>query len=522
MPIVLNRNIKKWLDRLEKEVSPLAATGGENRTCVALQQLKEAVAEDIKDRTLRQLPRLRPRRSMPIVKEVKRWQQRYRRAEARILKLKTELSKHIESKTNNRIDEEWIVRVITCAPHQSARSLADAFALAAGSDANMISRPSIRTTKDAWLEMYSIMVVKHIGVKLASHMAASNNNNLVCLHLVHVQDEAELRMLSTDSRDGPTVPRRGRTSKIQLNVLHAWIRDTKFDVPTDLVPLANKQASTLATCFEDLLRKLCSDIAATVAATGGELPRMMGKPWVIHIMIGDGIYTNEAAVTLLLRMLHQTPLPTFIYFVVLIKCGNHQTALSARYGVVGDAAKAATGAEVDPEVVTATAVRLYKYAIRDYYEDFVNSVRMWAHASIEVLPKELSSQPQAANLQTLYTKRVVPPNLVEHVAEMTCVPWARRTEYERTVLMNRWVGLLVELLKPDEHPTLTRFFTFRCCVDKMLTMMFIGLHPALKVQGVKLKAESQKRLKRIHSFSELQGDTGAAPRFTCAAASRRC
>ena len=406
------------MDRRERTVTPLAATGGENRTCVALQQLKEAVAEDIKDRTLRQLPRLRPRRSMPIVKEVKRWQQRYRRAEARILKLKTELSKHIESKTNNRIDEEWIVRVITCAPHQSARSLADAFALAAGSDANMISRPSIRTTKDAWLEMYSIMVVKHIGLKIASHMAASNSNTLVCLHLVHVQDEAELRMLSTDSRDGPTVPRRGRTSKIQLNVLHAWIRDTKFDVPTDLVPLANKQASTLATCFEDLLRKLCSDIAATVAATGGELPRMMGKPWVIHIMIGDGIQTNEAAAKMQMRIFHQQALPTFIYLLLLIKCGNHQTALSARYGVIGDAAKAATGAEVDPEVVTATAVRLYKYAIRDYYEDFVNSVRMWAHASIEVLPKELSSQPPAANLQTLYTERVVPPNLVDHVADL--------------------------------------------------------------------------------------------------------
>ena len=95
-------------------------------------------------------------------------------------------------------------------------------------------------------------------------------------------------------------------------------------------------------------------------------------------MIGDGISTNMAAATQVLACLREKGLANNSrYFLILVKCGSHQVALSAKYGVVGSAASAAATAPTAPESVTATAVRLFKYLLSDYYEEFVKSTCRW-------------------------------------------------------------------------------------------------------------------------------------------------
>ena len=64
------------------------------------------------------------------------------------------------------------------------------------------------------------------------------------------------------------------------------------------------------------------------------------------------------------------------YFLLLSKCAVHQVALSAKNGVIGRAAATAAvcdGAKVFQNVV-GTAVRIFKYLVPQYYEDFKKSV----------------------------------------------------------------------------------------------------------------------------------------------------
>jgi hypothetical protein len=57
------------------------------------------------------------------------------------------------------------------------------------------------------------------------------------------------------------------------------------------------------------------------------------------------------------------------------------------------------------------------------------------------------------------------------------------------------------LLVVDEHPTLTRFWTFRGAIDRMLCMVLTGadVH-ALRLTGRQPRPENQRRLKTVHGF----------------------
>ena len=66
---------------------------------------------------------------------------------------------------------------------------------------------------------------------------------------------------------------------------------------------------------------------------------------------------------------------------------------------------------------------------------------------------------------------------------------------ERPRVVNLFVQWVVKhLLHVDSHPTLSRFFTFRGCTDRMLTMLLIGMpRDVLKVRSIKPRKENQKR-----------------------------
>ena len=66
----------------------------------------------------------------------------------------------------------------------------------------MISRPSIGNIRSAWVDMFKNTVFQSARKAFASHMAAkqARHENIAYMHLVHVQDEVELRLLSGDTR----------------------------------------------------------------------------------------------------------------------------------------------------------------------------------------------------------------------------------------------------------------------------------------------------------------------------------
>ena len=433
------------------------------------------------------------------------WRQRAYRLGKEVASLRQALAKHEAAKaTGGRVAEEWLLRVITCAPHTSARALEEGFRLATGTDACTISRKSMGSIKSAWIEMYRDMEIARAHRLIARQQVdtGSQNGKFHSVVLTHVQDEADLRLLSADLRDGPAVPRRGRASKVQVNVLDLWAKDQRVSLPEELQALGNKTAATLATCFESLLRRVSS---GALPATGGMpetwfvLPATgdMPETWFVHVMTGDGIPTNEASGKMLWSCIQQKPLAQNCrYFLIMVKCGNHQAALTAKYAVVGDGAKAVSSDKSYADV-TSTAVRLFKYCIGDYYEEFVRSIRCHVYARLDDLPTEIGSLPQAASLQELYTEHVVPDAVLRHIAGVLSLSAATRAD-----VVDSWVKFLVGyILKPDDHPTLTRFFTFRGCVDRMVLVSILGLaSEVFVVQRVEPRPENAKRLTAIQKF----------------------
>ena len=359
------------------------------------------------------------------------------RAEKKVNELQDRLTKLTDSKTvGGRVSEEWITRVILTAPHVSGRALAETFHLAIGSDSNVISRDSIGAIRSAFLEMWKNLLFSSakdfIFVHrrdIANRTPAALGSGLMFLPLFisHVQDEADIRLLTSNPGSAPGLPRRSRSSKVQVNVVHLRVQGRSWALPHELEALADKSAPVLATCFERLVQAWLAALVPPQAGGRGGSFRHNPEIWMLHCLIGDGIPTNVAAAKILWAFrdhVCEQDGTVVRYFLLVGKCGTHQTALSAKNGIVGRVAAAAAGDSTEYEGVTANAVRLFKYLVPDYYEDFKKSVATWAHDYLKVLlPSGAGELPQdraqAGSLQVLYTKHVMA------LRRVTRVVWRR-------------------------------------------------------------------------------------------------
>lgn len=271
----------------------------------------------------------------------------------RIATLEEQVKCHTETKTSmGRLTKEWILRVFLASPHSSSRAIAASFHLVVGLDATTVSRTSIGKIKAAWVEMFVRLVKSKTGDTVAAHLRSCKmaRRPFLPVSLVHVQDEADIRLRSGDARDAQ-LPRRGRASKVQLHVLRLAVGHHEHEIPTELEALGDKSASTLATSLERLMRNTIRDTLPKVDHNEAERTLLGRGPvpeiWVIHLVIGDAIPTNDAAARVLWASVKENPLGQRIrYFLVVIKCMTHQTGLSAKSGVIGPAASAAGGHEL--------------------------------------------------------------------------------------------------------------------------------------------------------------------------------
>ena len=430
------------------------------------------------------------------------------------------------------ISASWILRVILTAPNVSGRSMAEAFHLVVGSDSSMVSRESVKNIRAAFLEIWKNMIFASLRDFIAAQrrgtpkavaaatgaIAATSaiaGPNVVCVHVSHVQDEAELRLLSSDPSNRAGLPRRSRTSKVQMHVVTVTcgargagssgskvMGQRSWGVLVELEGLVDKTAATLATSFERLVNTLLENMLPRPQPSR----RKDSEPevWLVHAIIGDAISTNGAAAKILWAMAATGAFKKVRYFLLVGKCGTHQSALSAKDGVIGRAAAAAAeaaGEGKEFEDVVATVVRIFKYLVLDYYEDFKLSIAKWVNLHVEVVVPEAASS-HAARMQILYTKNVIPDELLQLWHSSTPagkLQTVAKRGQDHTTIKDEWTKFILEkLLRVDTHPTLTRFFSFRGAVDRMLTMALLNL-PATGGLSTKTSAREvgQKRLKRV-------------------------
>ena len=174
--------------------------------------------------------------------------------------LQGELDSYKSTKTSSgRVNAEWIVKVFLASPHASARALADSFRLVAGAESGIVSRESIHKIKCAWVEMYVSMAMNNTRELVNGHLRSCwrGQQQFLPVLLVHIQDEADIRLRSGDARDGPKLPRRGRSSKVQVHVLKLAVGHHQKEIPTELEALGDKSTGTLATSLEAVMSLVC-------------------------------------------------------------------------------------------------------------------------------------------------------------------------------------------------------------------------------------------------------------------------
>ena len=263
------------------------------------------------------------------------------------------------------------------------------------------------------------------------------------IHLVtclHVQDEAGLGLRSFLA--GLDHTSRSRTTKVQSHVVRLTIDGVAMDFPSELDPLANKQADTLAT---SLLR--VRDRAIAVVLRGiGDNPT--GEVWFWHVIVGDGVSSNGRAGRIIATHARDSPpgAGRIHYFLMVIVCAVHMGNLVTKNAVHGPAAllgvreskavrctddpaaarKEAMGSKSLPFKATKVIVQLYKYLVPQYYDEFYGGLQqavaqfMVLHrlpqsraAHCAGLPQALAAAAQCAdNLRKLYGPRVLPDDVL--------------------------------------------------------------------------------------------------------------
>ena len=160
--------------------------------------------------------------------------------------------------------------------------------------------------------------------------------------------------------------------------------------------------------------------------------------------------------------------------------------------------------------LTGTAVRLFKFLLSDYWEEYIAATRSWVDKILVVKSSEYRSaahEDYMCRLQTLYTPHVISDrcrrlfngglNPLTHV-----VADGVNAEAERHAVVQDVIDFVVkDLFTVDEHPTVTRMFTYRNNLDHMLTMHLLGiLEPCFRVQKIVPRKVNQERMTRVHGF----------------------
>jgi hypothetical protein len=265
---------------------------------------------------------------------------RYKTAEAAL----RALQRARDDEPAHCITAEFVAKVALSAPSSSSRAFADAWADLIGVGAVGCSRRTIGRVRDAFSEVVKELYLDQVERAARRSRAAETLETARALGagsrladfvvLLHLHDEASLRLRS--SSDVGAAPSRGRSSKVMQHSV--WVQvggqGPRRFVPTELCALANKTANVIARSLYEVLKTA----ATRVQAGFGRGTR----PWLIHVLVGDGVASNEAAAKVLLPWAKRD-LSALRCLIVSVKCASHQVNLSIGIAVAGIPAICAAG-----------------------------------------------------------------------------------------------------------------------------------------------------------------------------------
>ena len=476
----------------------------------------------------------------------------------------------------NRLTPEFLAKVALSSPSTCARSFSNAWRDLVGIGVAGCTRPTVARVRDAFAQV--VKEHNELAVRLAAGAAAKSPSsspaaahapssssagapgsssagapgsssagargsspaespaNFVCAALLHIHDEASLRLRSSaDSVLGPRC--RSRRSKVQQHSVRVYFPGQQpllwF---AELHPLADKTAKVLATSLHKVLRDVSATIAEgfggvrQTASSGFGGDRPAESPWFLHILVGDGIATNEAACKILLAWVRSTSLDGLRYFVMSVKCASHQANLAVAAAVCGRAALAgahnsaalgdlplrcrhlADRSDSAARCVCGAIVRFFKFLVSDYYSDFLANLHdiVGQLSARELSPERQENREKWLGMQSLYGEGVFPPGLLDALNGgvgdwVHCLSPGPAADAPADRLLGVQTSLREilrrRILVVDEQPTLSRMWTFQNHVACFLLLHFLGCIGALvKFRGVQPRPRSRKRVDKVLAF----------------------
>ena len=278
----------------------------------------------------------------------------------------------METKRQGVFTAEWLTRVALAAPTKSIRSLMRSFSDVAGVDHTIVGRSSIRHIRNAFCETYKSWVADYVASVCRQALLKGRGKAFVSFQCLHLHDGADVRMRSPEDEDPRAFTCRSRSSNVLGQVVTLYTNCERVSIPMELVPLVSKNADTLATALDNTLRyvgacafpvsavepppggngKPASSGVPVPASSGVDVPASCGaaalassgvvvtasggvvvpapsgvavpassgvagpEKWFLHILLGDGIPTNEAAAKTVWKMAVGTPIgPLVRYFL---------------------------------------------------------------------------------------------------------------------------------------------------------------------------------------------------------------
>ena len=213
---------------------------------------------------------------------------RYFRQKLRLTK--RDFKQQLEARVAGRLGLMWHIRVAFAPPQLALRALSALCRDFATNSAPVISYEYVSRVRDAFAE-----IVKKLNRQQISESVASAPQEP--LIILHVHDEAAMRLRSyqqemPDVADAVFVQRgrpraRGRSSKVQHNVVQVLHEGKPMDVYFELQAVRRKDAQTLARA----LRQVVEYVAAAALDQRDRGTRLR----IVHLLTGDGVPTNMAA-----------------------------------------------------------------------------------------------------------------------------------------------------------------------------------------------------------------------------------
>ncbi|CAK0811396.1 unnamed protein product [Prorocentrum cordatum] len=273
-----------------------------------------------------------------------------------------------------------------------------------------VSHCYVARARDAFAEL-----LKELNGQELERLSATNVGGTP-FFIQHIHDEASMRLRSTpvvedasfalprSAAVGSALFTRSRYSKIQNSCITIGMGEQRLEWLSEMQALGRKDGDTLGLALIDAVQGIMKILAA--------LPQRAVR--VVHLLIGDGINTNEAAAKRLFEHYGRRAGGILQYRLITWRCASHQANLVVEVALCGKL----LSRPLEENDLAANCSRFFKYLLAEHCDQFATALRHHIASTLQFDrydEKAAAPPPSEAvlNMQRLYGKDVFPDSLVD-------------------------------------------------------------------------------------------------------------